>query len=259
MKTRRVVGYVAVALAYASACGGSPATSIPLSATQDGGAAESGDLSGGTDATAGDDGNAPVRRSEAGAADGAAASVPNAGPDEYCCVSGAYYACPDRAALHQCQGFDIAGCFQSCPPTDATCAQSCGQKASEAQTDPSACTHDATQDALCAAMDAGLSSGSRPGAGSGPAPPAPPPTPKNACGGYFLGTACSVGGQCIGEGHCSQGKCYPNDVGNPCTFPNDCGGGNHCTNGCCASPAKGSACTAGFDCKSGTCTSGICQ
>lgn len=113
----------------------------------------------------------------------------------------------------------------------------------------SGCTPDPSKDATCTSSNAGSS-------GSGA--PALPPTPTNACGGYYTGFACGVGGTCI-AGHCTGNACYPNDVGNPCTFGSDCGNGNHCTAGCCASPATGSACGAPWDCKSGTCTNGVCQ
>ncbi|HEX8790437.1 MAG TPA: hypothetical protein VF765_05755 [Polyangiaceae bacterium] len=262
MKTHKVVGYVAVALACAWACGGSPATSIPVTAVDDGGAADSGGLAVASDAGGDDEADVPSGRSEGGAADGATNATPNAGPSQYCCVSGAYYACPTETALQRCTGFDVTGCFQSCDPRDLSCNSACGQKASSARTDPSACVHDASYDALCASVDAGPSSTSSGGGTPGPSPapaPAPAPTPKNACGGYFLGTGCMAGGQCLGGGHCTQNKCYPNDVGNPCTFPNDCGDGNHCANGCCASPAKGSACKTAIDCTSGMCTGGVCK
>jgi hypothetical protein len=262
VKTHRVVGYVFAAFACASACGGSPATSIPVSVGEDGGAPQAGGTLTKSDA---DVGGAEVGvaagRFDAGGVDAATNAGPSTSDGQYCCVSGAYYACPSQAALAQCTGFDVADCLQSCPPTNPGCARACGQMASTAHSDPSACTHDASNDAICASFDAGSgSAGAGAGAtGSGGTPPAPPPERKNACGGYFLGTACMVGGQCYGDMHCSQNECYPNDVGNPCTFGSDCGDGNHCTAGCCASSAKGSACTFGIDCKSGTCTGGVCQ
>lgn len=174
----------------------------------------------------------------------------------YCCVGGAYYGCPTHAALAKCTGFDVSGCLEDCPQADTACARACSQNASNAQTDPSACTHLPSMDTACADFDAGSSST---GSSSGSAPPAPPPTPKNACGGFFTGTECQVGGGCIGGGHCTQGKCYPNDVGNPCIYQSDCGDGNHCTAGCCANSSKGSACDAPWDCTSGKCTSNVCQ
>ncbi len=261
MKTRRVVGSLAVAFACGSACGGSAAPSIPVAVSDDGGATEGGDLAVVADGSPGAEGQLTAGRAPEDAGDGATNPASNTGPSQYCCVSGAYYACPTQAALQQCTGFDVGGCFQSCAPTDLSCTRACGQKASTAHTDPSACTHQASNDAICA-FDGGASSTSSTSGTPGPAPaPAPttPPTPKNSCGGYFLGTTCGVGGQCIGGGHCTQNKCYPDDVGNPCTFSNDCGSGNHCAAGCCASPAKGSACETAIDCTSFKCTSGVCQ
>jgi hypothetical protein len=209
-----------------------------------------------SDADVGDaEAGGAAHRSEAGAMDAATNAAPGADVGQYCCVSGAYYACASQTALAQCTGFDVAGCLQSCPTSDPGCARACGQMASTAQNDPSACTHDANKDDVCASFDAG--SGTAPSGGG--SVPAPPPTRKNSCGGYFLGTACMVGGQCYGDEHCTQNECYPNDVGNPCTFQTDCGDGNHCSGGCCVSSAKGSPCSLPIDCKSGTCTSGVCQ
>lgn len=235
-----------------------------MSAGEDGGALEGAPQSGGmltkSDADVGDaGGDVATSRSGSGDADAGTNAAPGASVGQYCCVSGAYYACPSQAALAQCTGFDVAGCLQSCPPSNPGCARACGQMASTAHSDPSACTHDASNDAICASFDAGSNTASSGSSGSSGGVPAPPPTRKNACGGYFLGTACMVGGQCYGDEHCTQNECYPNDVGNPCTFPMDCGDGNHCAGGCCVSSAKGSPCDLPVDCKSGKCTSGVCQ
>jgi hypothetical protein len=263
VKTHDIVGYVVAAFAGVAACGGSPATSIPITvADSDGGTPESGaGMPVKSDAGAG--GEQPgVAPTWPDAGDGATNGPPSRTAS--CCVSGAYYDCPSQTALAQCAGFDVAGCLQSCASSDPACARACGQMASTAHTDPSACTRDASKDPTCA-YDAGSSttgntgSTSSSGGTGGVTPPPPPPTRENACGGYFLGVACMVGGTCDGDQHCTQNECYPNDVGNPCTFPTDCGSGNHCTAGCCASSAKGSACTTGLDCKSGSCTGGICQ
>jgi hypothetical protein len=237
VKTRDVVGYVAVALAYAYGCGGSSPSFSPSSTMDDGGddggAVESGGDDGGgltvmdagvTDGSAGD---ASQRKdassgSEGGADDGAT-GAPYWNSSQSCCVSGAYYVCPSTAALAQCT---------------------------------SACTHDPSMDSTCIAIDAGSTSAST-GSNTAPAPPAPQ---TNSCGGFFLGIACMMGGQCYGSNeHCSGGTCYLNDVGNPCTYPNDCGSGNHCTSGCCQNSAKGSPCDAPWDCKSNTCTNHVCQ
>jgi hypothetical protein len=260
VKTRRIVGCIAVAFAYVSACGGSSSSFGPSSATNDGGgddgAAESGDGASGPEGGAGDDGHAASAGSEAGAGDGAAFVFPDAGPTQYCCVSGAYYACPDVASLAQCSGFGVSNCLQGCASTDEACANACGQMASSAQTDASTCTRDPSRDGVCIAPDASSSVSNYSTNTSTGTPPAPQ---KNACGGFFVGLACSVGGECNGGLHCTQGDCYPNDVGNPCTFPTDCGSGNHCASGCCANNSKGSPCNTGIDCKSMMCTNGVCQ
>jgi hypothetical protein len=231
VKTRTVVGHLAVAFACAYGCSGSSGSSIPTSTTDDGGTAKGGDgaftATDGrgltvTDAHASDaESDVASGGSEGDAADGATNAAPNRDSNQYstqyCCVSGAYYVCPTGAVFAHCT---------------------------------STCTRDPSNDATCGSFAPGSSGGSA---------PALPRTPTNACGGLFPGFACGVGGQCNGLGHCTQNACYPNDVGNPCTYPNDCGDGNHCTNGCCASPAKGSACNAPWDCDSGTCTNGVCQ
>jgi len=236
VKTRIVVGYIAVAFAYAYGCGGSSPSFSPTSTTDDGGtddggAAESGGGDGEltvtdarvTDARAGDARERDASGgSEGGADDGATNAAPYYNSNQSCCVSGAYYVCPSAAALARCA---------------------------------SACTHDPSGDATCLSFDGGSAVFS--GGGSAPAPPAPQ---TNACGGFFLGITCMVGGQCYGGNeHCTQNTCYLNDVGNPCTYPNDCGAGNHCSAGCCANSAKGSPCDAPWDCKSNTCTSHVCQ
>lgn len=259
MKTRRVLGYVAVTYACAFACGGARNSFGPSSTAVDGGDADS-DAAIEADADGGDDEvTASGQQPEGGAVNGKTDAAPGPSNSQYCCVGGAYYVCPDQATPSQCTGFDLAGCLQSCPQTDATCSQACGAKASAAHPDVSGCSHDPSKDAVCATLDAGSyttnsSSSSSTGGGT-----TPPTAQKNACGGYFLGTACTAGLQCIGGGHCTQNECYPNDVGNPCTFPGDCGNGNHCTAGCCSGPAKGSPCNTGLDCTSGMCTSSVCQ
>jgi hypothetical protein len=231
VKTRRIVGYVAVAFAYAYGCGSSPVPSVSPSTGADSGAAESGDDaeedSRGltvTDARARDEresDGASGGSEGGGAVDGPTYVPPSSNSSQSCCVNGAYYFCPNTAALAQCA---------------------------------SACTHDPTYDSTCALLDAGSSSGV-----SVQAPP-PPAPPTNACGGSFIGVPCMSGGQCYGSGeHCISNSCYPNDVGNPCTYPNECGAGNHCMNGCCQSPAKGSPCEAFWDCKSKTCTNNVCE
>ena len=265
MKAQKVSGYVAVALAYAYACGGSPDLLSSPSATQDGGTVEGdggddgSDLERKGDAHAGDGGHDASSRSkgaEAAAGDDAANAGPSSSSSQYCCVGGAYYACPTAAALTQCMGFDVSACLARCGSSDTACVNACNQKAGTG--DPSGCSHDPTYDSTCTAVDAGSNTNT---SSSSSSSNVQPPTPvRNACGGLFPGNLpCGTGGTCIGGGHCSGGSCYPNDVGNPCTYANDCGQGNHCTNGCCASPAKGSACTAFWDCKSNTCTNGICQ
>jgi hypothetical protein len=230
VKTRRIVGYVAVAFAYAYGCGGSSPSFSPASATDDGGALEGGGGDDGqltvTDARVADvhardarDRDVASGGSEGGADDGG--NAPYFNSSQSCCVSGAYYVCPNGAALAQCT---------------------------------SACTHVPSMDSTCLSFDGGSVSVS---SGTAPAPPTPQ---TNACGGYFLGIACMAGDQCYGSNeHCTQGTCFLSDVGNPCTYPNDCGAGNHCTGGCCQSPAKGSPCTAPWDCKSNTCTNSVCQ
>ena len=269
MKAQKVSGYVAVALAYAYACGGAPNPFSSPSTTDDAGVMESGgggdegddggDLERKGDAHASDGGHDASSRSAGGGEAGVGGDAPNAAPgsssSQYCCVSGAYYACPTDAALSQCMGFDVPGCLARCASSDTACVNACNQKAGTG--DPSGCSHEPTYDSTCTAVDAGSNTNT---SSSSSSSNVQPPTPvKNACGGLYPGTlACETGGTCI-TGHCSGGACYPNDVGNPCTYANDCGQGNHCTNGCCASPAKGSACTAFWDCKSNTCTSGICQ
>lgn len=228
VNAQKVSGYVAaVVLAYTYACGGAPSPFSSPSTTGDAGGEESG---------GGDDGGDLVRKGDAGgyhasgplhwsAGAGAANAAPSSSSSQYCCVGGAFYACPTESALAQCT---------------------------------SACRHDPTYDSTCASIDAGSNTNTNSSSSSSHVQP---PTPvRNACGGLFPGNlVCGTGGACIGGGHCSGGSCYPNDVGNPCTYADDCGQGNHCTNGCCQSPEKGSACTAFWDCKSNTCTNGICQ
>ena len=220
MKTRRVVGYVAVAFAWATGCSGSSGPSGFAPTGHHGGAADAGGRALAViDARAGDETDVDSGASEGGAADGTTNAgttnaVPGSSSSEHCCVSGAYYVCSDPDASPQC---------------------------------PSACTHDPSKDATCTWFDAGSSRSDA----SAPR--------TNACGGFFPGFACLVGGGCLDGTHCTGNECYPNDVGNPCTYGTDCGDGNHCTAGCCASPATGSACDAFWDCKSGTCTNGVCQ
>jgi hypothetical protein len=233
-----------------------PPAPAPANKAQDGG-----NRSDGARATA--DGGARHRTMEAPSelgGDGGADPNENDSPDQYCCVSGEYYACPTPAALKQCLSFDLSTCLQSCAPADDPCAQACTKEALRAKRDPSACTPDPSEDAQC--PTSGASSDPTSGessSSSSSAPPSLPATPKNACGGPFLGTDCDEGMQCIAGGHCTQGKCYPADVGNPCTYPNDCGAGNHCTGGCCANAASGSPCDTGIDCTSGTCTNNTCH
>jgi len=271
VKAQKVSGYVAVALAYAYACGGAPNPFSSPSTTDDAGVMESGgggdegddggDLERKGDAHASDGGHDASSRSAGGGEAGVGGDAPNAAPgsssSQYCCVSGAYYACPTDAALSQCMGFDVPGCLARCASSDTACVNACNQKAGTG--DPSGCTHDPTYDSTCTPVDGGSNSNTNSSSSSSTSNVQPPTPVKNACGGLYPGTlACETGGTCI-TGHCSGGACYPNDVGNPCTYANDCGSGNHCTNGCCASPAKGSACSAFWDCKSNTCTNGICQ
>jgi hypothetical protein len=231
VKKRKVAGFVAVALAYAYACGGTPAPSIPAATTDDAGADDEGggggNLVSGADADAGHKKKIAKIRAEGGvgAVHGATNTGPNGSSSQYCCVSGAYYACLNAAALAQCT--------TQAPPT---------------------CTREPSGDPYCVSVDGGSGSSGTSFTTQSTS------TPTNACGGYFPPSLpCGTGNTCIGGGHCTRGSCYPNDVLNPCTYPSDCGDGNHCTNGCCASPAKGSACSAFWDCKSNNCTNGICQ
>ncbi|HTQ48543.1 MAG TPA: hypothetical protein VMI75_37560 [Polyangiaceae bacterium] len=241
VKARKAGGYVALALAYAYACGGSPAPSSSPSTTDDGGPVESGggddgsDLERKGDARAGDAGHDASRLSDGGAHAGAgddSTTSPSSSSSQYCCMAGAYYACLTDAALSQCSGSAA----------------------------PSGCTRNPAYDSVCITVDGGGTTSTSTTTSSGTSNVQPPTPVRNSCGGLFPGNlACGTGGTCIGGEHCTGGSCYPSDVGNPCTYDNECGQGNHCTSGCCQSPAKGSPCTAFWDCKSNNCSGGVCQ
>jgi hypothetical protein len=217
VKTRRVVGYVAVALACANGCSGSPAPSIFGSATKDSGAPDGrGRELTVTDARAGDESDVDSGGSEGGAADDTTNASPGSTSSQNCCVSGAFYLCPNAATIARCT---------------------------------SDCTRDPSKDANCPASSGSGSSGS--GASTIP----PPPT--NACGGPYTGFACGTGDTCIvghctgslcfpndvgnpctwgtdcGDGnHCTAGCCANPAAGSACTAPWDCKSGT-CTNGVC--------------------------
>jgi hypothetical protein len=236
------------------ACGQSEVRPFPASAAEGGASPTGSDAGAMTDGAAQD--QSDTAGSDAGADGEAGRGQESVGQ---CCVNGLYYACPTAGAFEQCAGFDLSRCYQACPVLDEGCAQACSQASLGARRDPSTCTHDPSRDGQC--PDAGPASNyaSSNQTSSGTSPSAPPPTPKNACGGASLGTDCDQGTQCIGGGHCTQGKCYPSDVGNPCTFRTDCGTGNHCAQGCCVSGASGSPCDGAIDCTSAACTNGTCE
>jgi hypothetical protein len=63
-----------------------------------------------------------------------------------CCVNGAYYACPDAAALDRCGGaFSrcVMGCMSS---SDMRCEDRCFQSSPP---DPSVCRRDSSRDSTC--------------------------------------------------------------------------------------------------------------
>jgi hypothetical protein len=213
VKTRRVVGYVAVAFAFACGCSGSPAPSLLGSAPKDGGAPD-GRGRGLTvrDARAGDEADVATGGSEGGAADGTTNSAPGSSSSQFCCVSGAYYVCPNAGAIAQCT---------------------------------SVCTRDASKDANCASGSSGGGPGGPPAA---PTNACGGPYTGFACEaggtcivGHCTGNACypdDVGNPCTwaiecGDGnHCTAGCCASPASGSACTAPWDCKSGT-CTNGVC--------------------------
>jgi hypothetical protein len=202
---------------------------MSASTTEDGGALESGGDDGEltvTDARTGDAKEKDARErdvasdgSEGGAGDddGAPNGDNTSSSRQSCCVGGAFYVCPNAAALAQCA---------------------------------SACWHLASYDSACLSYDGGTSN-------VGVNVPAPPPVPTNACGGMFLGFSCNSGqcsglGHCTrnlcfpndvgnpctypddcGDGnHCTNGCCASPAKGSPCEAFWDCKSKN-CTNGVC--------------------------
>lgn len=66
--------------------------------------------------------------------------------EEYCCVNGAYYSCPNAMAVAQCAPPQLASCLISCGMTDFQCPESC---LSQYPPDPSACSRQAGRDGDC--------------------------------------------------------------------------------------------------------------
>ncbi len=212
MKTRTLVGYVAVAFAGAYGCSGSPAPSILGAPTKDGGAREGGRGLVVTDASADDEGDVGADGSEGGAADATTNGTSGSTSSQYCCAGGAYYVCPTAAAVAQCT---------------------------------SACTHNPSKDATCGAPSASGAPGPPPpqtnacgGLFTGYACDT-----GGGCigGGHCTGNQCypnDVGNPCVypmdcGDGnHCTNGCCASPAPGSACQAPWDCKSGT-CTNGVC--------------------------
>jgi hypothetical protein len=213
VKTRTIVGYVAVGFACAFGCSGSPSPSMFGSATRDSGAPDgrSRELTV-TDARAGDESDDASDASEGGASDATTNAAPGSSSSAYCCVSGAYYECPNMAAVARCT---------------------------------SICTRNPGKDANCNADPSG---GGAPGAPSPQTNACGGPFTGFACGtggtcivGHCTGSACfpnEVGNPCTwgyecGDGnHCAAGCCAGPAAGSACTAPWDCDSGT-CTNGVC--------------------------
>ena len=89
-----------------------------------------------------------VSTGPAGGAAPAAGGAPSGGSSgsASCCVNGAFYACPDLAAVNKCGG-ETAACFSKCMgSSDMKCAERC---MAEHPPDPSSCTRDTSRDGQC--------------------------------------------------------------------------------------------------------------
>jgi hypothetical protein len=213
VKTRRVVGYVAVAFACATGCSGSPVPSIHASRTKDGGAKDGGRELNMPDARTGDEEDGASGGSEGGGADGTTNGAPGSSSSQYCCVGGAYYVCPSAMAIAQCT---------------------------------SACTRDPSKDATCTAFDAGSGGGSPPApltnACGGPYLGFPCDTGGGCIGGTHctasacypndVGNPCTYGTDCGDGNHCTAGCCASPATGSACNAFWDCKSGT-CTNNVC--------------------------
>ena len=63
-----------------------------------------------------------------------------------CCINGAYYACPDMAAVNKCAPPELGGCMMNCDMMDMSCPDQCLQSYPP---DPSSCSRDTSKDASC--------------------------------------------------------------------------------------------------------------
>ena len=131
-----------------------------------------------------------------------------------CCLNDAHYACPDKAALDQCIGFDIDGCLAGCNPQDFECIDQCFQQVATASHDPSACQPDAT-------VQCGGSGSSSSGSGSS--------SSGGTCSQILSG--CDYDSDCCSN-NCTDNTCYGNAFGDPCEYDSDCDS-NNCYEGMC--------------------------
>jgi hypothetical protein len=214
VKTRVVVGYVAVAFACASGCSGSPSPSLFGSATKDGGAPDGrGHGPTVTDARAGDEADDAAGDSEAGAADDTTNASPGSSSNVYCCVSGAYHVCPNASAIAQC----TSACTRV-PSRDANCASDDGgSSGSVAASSPPT--------NACGGPYTGFSTESGGGCVVGH-------LSGNACYPNDVGNPCTWGNECGDGNHCTAGCCASPATGSACNAFWDCKSGA-CNNGVC--------------------------
>jgi len=64
---------------------------------------------------------------------------------QHCCVNGAFYACPDLAAVQRCAPPELAGCMMNCG-FDGGCPEQC---LSDYPPDPSECSREPANDGRC--------------------------------------------------------------------------------------------------------------
>jgi hypothetical protein len=89
-----------------------------------------------------------ARTSQGRASGGDAGATGEVTASARCCINGAYYSCPDAAALNQCGG-ETAACLIGCQSSSAS--SSCEDKClAEHAPNPKACTREMSKDSECA-------------------------------------------------------------------------------------------------------------